>query len=82
MLPRRRKLVYSNHALEEMGLRGISKEDVRVALENHDTSYPGMGRKRTIHKIGTAPSGRRLNVILAEKPSNLVVTAYWWEGTT
>jgi Domain of unknown function (DUF4258) len=77
MVPRRR-LIFSRHALREMRERKISKREVRMAVNNHDTSYPGTHKTRpTVVKTGTAPSGRRLRVVLDAEKERVVVTAYW-----
>ena len=73
-----RRLIFSTHALEEMQEREIKRRDVRTAVNNHDTTYPGTHKTRpTVVKVGTAPDGRRLRVVLDAKKERVVVTAYW-----
>jgi hypothetical protein len=73
-----RRIVFSAHALEVMHGRKISRRDVRTALDNHDTSYPGTHRTRaTVVKVGTASGERRLCVVVDAKQERVVVTAYW-----
>ena len=73
-----RRPIFSKHALEEMRERQITKRDVRTVINNHDTTYPGTHKTRpTVVKVGTAPDGRRLRVVLDAKKERVVVTAYW-----
>lgn len=79
MLSRRRKLVFSDHVvLDRLQQRGITRKDIRTALENSDTSYPGSRPKRgNLVKEGIAPNGRRLCVVVKEKRQHVVVSAWW-----
>lgn len=74
----KRVIFFSKHALDEMKERKITRRDVRTAVKNHDTSYPGTHKTRpTVVKTGTAPDGRRLRVILDAEKERVVVTTYW-----
>ncbi len=77
----RRKLHYSDHFVEDrLKQRGISRKDVRSAMENADTSYPGSRPKRGNRVIeGIAPNGRRLCVVVKEKHPHVIVSAWWKE---
>jgi Domain of unknown function (DUF4258) len=69
--------IFTKHALEEMKLRRVTRRDVRAALDNHDTTYPGTHPTRpTVVKIGTA-RGKRLAVVVDETNLRRVVTSYW-----
>lgn len=77
---RRNRPIFTTHALEEMELRGVSKQHVRTALDNHDTTYPGTHKTReTVVKVGTTADGRRLAVVVDKTKPRVVVTSYWRE---
>ena len=73
-----RRLIFTKHVLKGMRLRGITRNDVRTAVKNHDTTYPGTHPTReTIVKVGTTSNGRRLAVVLSLPKERVVVTSYW-----
>ena len=75
----RRKPYYSDHVVRDrLKERSITRKDIRCALENADTSYPGKWRGNLV-KEGFAPDGRRLVFVVKEKSQHVVVSA-WWKG--
>jgi hypothetical protein len=75
---RKRQVVYSGHAREQMKRRRITEEDVESALGNADITHPGTDKKgRNLVKTGTAPDGRRLCVVVNKKRQHVVVSSYW-----
>jgi hypothetical protein len=75
---RRKPLVFSGHAREQMHRRGITEADVEAAVENADITHPGSDKRReNLVKVGTAPDGRRLSVVVKKRRQHIVVSAYW-----
>lgn len=74
----RRRPIFTKHAKDEMRVRKITPRNVRTALDNADTTYPGTHRTlpTTVH-VGTADDGRRLCVVTSDRNPRLVVTSYW-----
>jgi uncharacterized protein DUF4258 len=73
-------LHYTSHAADAMERRGITTEDVEMALETCDTTFPGSDRRReNLVKVGTTSDGRRLFVVIKRERPFIVVTAYWEE---
>lgn len=70
--------IFTHHAKDEMRVRKITQRDVRTALNNADTTYPGTHPTlpTTVH-VGTAGDGRRLCVVTSDRNPRLVVTSYW-----
>lgn len=62
-----------------MQKRGITRRDVREAIKNADTTYPGSRPKRgnNLVKEGVAPNGRRLCVVVKESRQHIIVSAWW-----
>lgn len=72
------RVVYSDHAQEQMRRRGIDEEEVEFVLDNADTTFPGTDKKReNLVKEGIAPCGRRLCVVVKKLRQHIVVSAYW-----
>jgi hypothetical protein len=80
-MPRkRRRLTYSDHVvLDRLARRSVKKRDIREALDNADTSYPGTRSKsgKNLVKEGLTNDGRRLCVVVKEQRQHIVVTAWW-----
>jgi hypothetical protein len=75
---RKRNLVYSSHAKDQMKRRRITEDDVEEALTTADTTYPGTDKKReNVVKVGTCPNGMRLCVVVKQDRQHIIVTAYW-----
>ena len=62
-------MTFSRHAETQMSRRGITAAEVREALDNRETSYPGRPPSRTV-VLGRTSAGR-LKVVVA---GNVVVT--------
>jgi hypothetical protein len=76
----RRRLTFSDHVVRDrLARRGIKKRDIRQALNNVDTSYPGTRKKsgKNLIKEGLTNDGRRLCVVVKEQRPHIVVTAWW-----
>ena len=73
------KVIYTDHALDRLESRGISKEEVEEALRNPDSRMPGaQDNTRRVHK--RMPNGRSLQVIYKPKGTIVVIiTASWRE---
>lgn len=72
------RLVFSEHATRAMHRRQISVADVRAALENRHTTYPGTNpRADTLVVVGTVTNGRDLSVVVRVEQPSYVVTAFW-----
>lgn len=79
MFPSRRRLVFGDHVVKDrLKLRGITRGDIRTALDNADTRYPGSGKGNEVRE-GIAADGRRLCVVVREKKPHVVVSAWWKE---
>lgn len=78
----RSRIHFSDHVVEDrLRQRGITRADIRTALDNADTSYPGSRPKRgNLVKEGVASDGRRLCVVVKERYEHVVVTAWWKDG--
>jgi hypothetical protein len=64
------------HAAERLAERGISLEDIDLALARTDgPPVPGSGM--TIVTVGYARGGRRLKVVRSSADTQLVISAYW-----
>ncbi len=73
-------LYYTGHAAEQMERRDIDPEDVEIALETCDTTYPGSDRRReNLVKVGTTRDDRRLHVVVKRERPFVVVSAFWGE---
>ena len=71
-------LYFTGHAAEQMERRNISPDEVEAALETCDTTFPGSDKKReNVVKVGTAPNGQRLWVVVKSERPFIVVSAYW-----
>jgi hypothetical protein len=71
-------LYYTGHAAEQMERRNISTDDVEAALDSCDTTFPGNDKRReNLVKVGTAPDGDRLWVVVKAERPFVVVSAYW-----
>ena len=74
------RLRLSNHAKLQMRRRGVAVEDLRSALANSHTSYPGTNDSGdTVVKVGTTSGGRDLCVVVRLQDHTYVVTAFWKE---
>lgn len=73
-------LHYTGHVAEQMERRGITTDDVEMALETCDTTFPGSDRRReNLVKVGTAPDGHRLWIVVKSERPFVIVSAYWGE---
>ena len=61
-------LHFTNHAKDRMKERKISKQEVEIALENYQVSYPD--DNDNMNYVYTSPSGRRIRVVISEKKAN------------
>jgi hypothetical protein len=67
---------FVKHAEERLAERGISLEDINLALARTDgPSRPGSGM--TIVTVGYATGGRRLKVVRSSADLELVISVYW-----
>ena len=74
------RITLSGHAKQQMQRRSITSQDIRSALANHHTTYPGTNPKGdTVVVVGTCPGGRDLCVVVSNDERTFVVTAYWKE---
>jgi len=65
-----------------MRRRVITAQDIRAALTNQHTTYPGTNPKGdTVVVVGTCSDGRDLCVVVPSEERTFVVTAYWKEET-
>lgn len=75
---RKRPLFYSEHAKEQMERRRITEDDVQAAVENADVTHPGTDKRReNLVKVGTAPNGERLAIVVNKRRQHIIVSAYW-----
>jgi hypothetical protein len=73
----RKKIIYTDHALERLTLRGITEEHVRSAVLEPSVKIDGHnpGTTRVWENISR---GKCLEVVYKEKKTAIVViTAYW-----
>jgi hypothetical protein len=76
------RISLSTHAKQQMQRRSITVEEIRSALTNSHTTYPGTNLKGdTVVVVGTCPGGRDLCVVVAEEDRSFVVTTYWKEDS-
>ncbi len=74
------RITLSSHAKLQMKRRSITAEEIREALSNSHTTYPGTNRKGdTVVVVGTSPGGRDLCVVVDQEDRTFIVTAYWKE---
>ena len=59
-------MTFSRHAETQMSRRGITAAEVREALDNRETSYPGRPPSRTVVLERTS-AGRRVKVVVVGK---------------
>lgn len=71
--------IYTDHAIDRLESRGITKEEVEEALKNPDSRMPGaQEHTQRVHK--RMPNGRSLQVIYKPKGARVVIiTACWRE---
>ena len=68
---------YVDHALERLQARGISANDVELALRRPEgRPEPGSGLGNVVI-VGAATGGRRLKVVCSAADTELVITAWW-----
>jgi hypothetical protein len=72
-------VIYTDHAIDRLESRGITKAEVEEALRNPDSRMPGaQEHTERVHK--RMPNGRSLQVIYKPKGARVVIiTACWRE---
>jgi hypothetical protein len=64
---------YSEHARNRLRQRGITKGEVKEALNNVTIEYPSKDHSNCRVKVGTTKSGRSIKVVI-DPSDNTVVT--------
>lgn len=71
-MSQRTHLIYTDHALEQMRDRGISKAEVVACWDDHHTEYTDRdGNPNYIADV----SGRRIKVVVKRQNHRVVITA-------
>jgi hypothetical protein len=65
----------SQHALNQMTARGVSPDDVRLAL-NRRSGVPVVGNNGKIKVFGYATGGRILKLVLTPDQSEIITVAW------
>ncbi len=65
----------SQHALNQMEARGVSQEDVRLAL-NRRSGVPVVANNGKIQVFGYATGGRILKLVLTPDQSEIITLAW------
>ena len=71
-MSQRIRLIYTDHALEQMQDRGISKAEVIECWNNHHTEYTDRdGNPIYIANV----AGRRIKVVVKKQNNRVIITA-------
>jgi len=68
-------IIFTNHALEKLAQRGITRRFVERALQHPDRIEPARGKRKAAYRKFRA---RVLKVIFTEeRTARVVITEYW-----
>jgi hypothetical protein len=63
---------FTNHAIDQMNLRGFSRADVEAIVQDPQITYFGTDGKLNV--VGTTPAGQARVVLVVEADHGIVIT--------
>jgi hypothetical protein len=69
---KKKKPIYTDHALDQMSDRGISKEEVEFCLNEPEITRPG---ERDTLILTAHPNGRFIKILVPRKNPRVIITA-------